>query len=271
VKSRTRVATALAATLLATGLALSGCSASGTPTSTPTPKPTATTDSETGSLTVYAAASLTATFTTLGNNFMKQHPGVKVNFDFNGSSTLVTQMQQGAPADVFASADQPNMQKAQANGNIDGTPITFATNTLEIAVPPGNPANIKTFADLAKPGVKVVVCAVGVPCGTAAQTIEQKTGITITPVSQAQAVTDVLAQVASGQADAGLVYVSDVATAAGKVEGVTFPESKDAVNAYPIAKVKGSKEPKIAQQFIDLVTSKDGQKVLAAAKFGPAK
>jgi molybdate transport system substrate-binding protein len=218
-------------------------------------------------LTVFAAASLTKTFTELGKEFESQHDGVKVEFSFGGSSDLVSQLQQGAPADVFASADEANMEKLTSDDLQADDPVDFASNTLEIATPPGNPAGIASFADLGKDGVNVVVCAPEVPCGAAAVKAEQATGVTINPVSEEQSVTDVLAKVSSGEADAGLVYVTDVAAAGDSVEGVTFPESSAIVNTYPIVALKDSKNADLAQEFIDLVTSDKGQSILEEAGF----
>jgi molybdate transport system substrate-binding protein len=218
-------------------------------------------------LTVFAAASLTRTFTEIGKEFESQHDGVKVEFSFGGSSDLVSQIQQGAPADVFASADEANMEKLTGDDLQAGDPLDFASNTLEIATPPGNPAGIASFADLGKDGVDVVVCAPEVPCGAAAAKAEQATGVTINPVSEEQSVTDVLAKVSSGEADAGLVYVTDVAAAGDSVEGVTFPESSAIVNTYPIVALKDSKNADLAQEFIDLVTSDKGQSILEEAGF----
>lgn len=218
-------------------------------------------------ITVFAAASLTSTFTELGKEFEAAHDGVHVTFSFGGSSDLVSDIQNGAGADVFASADTTNMATLTKDGTA-GAPHDFATNVLEIATPPGNPAGIKTFADLGKPGVKVVVCADGVPCGTAAAEMEQRTHVTIHPVSEEQSVTDVLGKVESGDADAGLVYVTDVKAAAGKVTGVPFPQSKEVVNTYPIAVLKDSKDAALAQQFADFVLGAQGQKVLRDAGFG---
>lgn len=218
-------------------------------------------------LTVFAAASLKATFSELGEQFETNHAGTTVTFNFAGSSDLVTQLQQGAPADVFASADTKNMDKAAADNLIKGEPVNFATNTLEIAVPPDNPAKIASFADLAKPDVKVVICAPQVPCGSATQRVEKATGVDIKPVSEENSVTDVLNKVTSGEADAGVVYKTDVAGAGDKVLGVPFPEASEAVNIYPIAVLAGSKNPELAQQFVDLVISDPGQQVLADAGF----
>jgi molybdate transport system substrate-binding protein len=218
-------------------------------------------------LTVFAAASLTKTFTEIGKEFESQHDGVKVELSFGGSSDLVSQIQQGAPADVFASADEANMEKLTGDDLEAGDPVDFASNTLEIATPPGNPAAIASFADLGKDGVNVVVCAPEVPCGAAAVKAEQATGMTINPVSEEQSVTDVLAKVSSGEADAGLVYVTDVAAAGDSVEGVTFPESSAIVNTYPIVALKDSKNADLAQEFLDLVTSDKGQSILEEAGF----
>lgn len=218
-------------------------------------------------LTVYAAASLTSTFQQVGEEFEKEHEGVKVDFSFGGSSDLVAQIQQGAPADVFASADTANMEKLTADGLQAGDPQVFATNTLEIAVPPGNPAGITSFADLAGADVDVVVCAPEVPCGTATQKVEDATGTTLLPVSEEQSVTDVLAKVTSGEADAGLVYVTDVTAAGGSVLGVPFPESSDIVNTYPIVALEDSEHPDLAQDFVELVLGETGQSILKEAGF----
>jgi molybdate transport system substrate-binding protein len=218
-------------------------------------------------LTVYAASSLTETFTKLGKKFEASHEGVKVTFGFGGSSDLVAQIQQGAPADVFASADTANMDKAMSDDAVEGDPVDFASNTLEIAVPPDNPAGVASLKDLAKAGTKTVVCAPEVPCGAAAQKVEQAAGVTITPVSEEQTVKDVLTKVSSGQADAGLVYVTDVKAAGDTVQGITFPESSSAVNTYPIAALADSKHADLAKEFLDLVTGTEGEYVLAVAGF----
>ncbi len=258
-----RIAAVSAVTLLAvaagcgTDTAPSGTSSSGVTSSAPAAI----------TLTVFAAASLKTTFTTLGEQFETDHPGTTVTFNFAGSADLVTQLQQGAPADVFASADTKNMDKATADNLVQGSPVTFASNTLEIAVPPDNPAKIASLQDLTKPGVKVVICAAQVPCGAATQKIETAAGVDIKPVSEESAVTDVLNKVQTGEADAGLVYVTDVKSAGDKVVGVTFPESSQAVNEYPIAPLAASKNADLAKQFADLVSGADGQKVLADAGF----
>ena len=220
-----------------------------------------------GTVTVFAAASLKKTFTAIGAEFEKAHPGVTVTFNFAGSSDLVAQIQQGAPADVFASADTKNMDKATGDSLTAAPPVSFASNTLEIAVPPGNPARIASLADLAKPGVKVVLCAPEVPCGSAAAKVEATGNVDIKPVSEEQSVTDVLGKVTSKEADAGLVYVTDVEGAGDAVEGVEFAESSSAVNTYPIATLRASRNATAARAFLEAVTGEPGQGILAAAGF----
>lgn len=217
---------------------------------------------------VFAAASLKKTFTEIGDQFSKDNPGAAVEFSFAGSSDLVTQLTQGAHADVFASADIRNMDKAAQANLLAGAPVSFASNTLTIAVAPGNPKGITAFADLAKPGLNVVVCAPQVPCGSATQTVETKSGVTLNPVSEESSVTDVLNKVTSGQADAGVVYVTDAAGAGDKVAAVSFPEAAGAVNTYPIATLKQSGNSALASKFVDTVTGPVGQQILAKAGFG---
>ena len=223
-----------------------------------------------GTLTVFAAASLQATFTQIGTIFQTENPGSTVTFNFAGSSDLVTQLTAGAPADVFASADTNNMTKATTANLVSGTPVNFATSILTIVTPPGNPAGVTSFADLAKPGLNVVVCAPQVPCGAATATVEKNTGVTLTPVSEENSVTDVLGKVTSGQVDAGLVYVTDAKNAGDKVTEVTFPEAAVVVNVYPIATLTAATQPALATKFVDLVVGPEGQQVLAAAGFTPA-
>lgn len=227
------------------------------------------TDSSSGSnhLTVFAAASLTKSFTELGARFEASHPGSAVDFSFAGSSDLVTQIDQGAPADVFASADVLNMTKAVAAKKVSGAPKNFAANTLTIVTAPGNPKHIATLKDLARPGLQVVLCAPAVPCGSAARKVAQLAGVTLTPVSEESAVTDVLGKVTSGQADAGLVYSTDAKVAGTRVTAVAFSEAASAVNIYPIAVLADSPRRASAAQFVDLVVGAEGRKVLAEAGF----
>lgn len=221
-------------------------------------------------LTVYAAASLNKTFTQLGTEFEQQHPGVSVSFSFGGSSDLVAQLTQGAPGDVFASADQKNMDKAVTAGLVSGQPTPFASNTLTIVTAPGNPKKITDLKNLAQQStgdVKAVVCAAPVPCGAATDKVEKAAGVTITAVSEEQAVTDVLGKVTSGQADAGLVYVTDAKGAGDTVTRVDFPESSAAVNRYPIAALTSAKNPTTATQFVDFIAGERGRAVLSQAGF----
>jgi molybdate transport system substrate-binding protein len=220
-----------------------------------------------GKILVFAAASLKNSFTQIGQQFKTDNPGTDIDFSFAGSSDLVTQLTQGAPADVFASADSRNMDKAAQAGVLAGDPVNFASNTLTIVVAPGNPKKIASFKDLTQPGLSVVVCAPQVPCGTATQKVEQAAGVQLHPVSEESQVTDVLTKVTTGQADAGLVYVTDAQGAGNKVTAVAFPESAGAVNTYPIAVLKQSNHPELARKFVDLVTGDAGQKVLSAAGF----
>ena len=219
---------------------------------------------------MYAAASLTSTFEEMGKEFESTHDGVTVRFNFAGSSDLVAQIQEGAPVDVFASADEANMEKLTADDLQGSDPQAFASNTLEIAVPPGNPADVKSFQDLSEPGLKLVTCAPEVPCGAATQKVAESADVSLKPVSEEQSVTDVLAKVTSGEADAGVVYVTDVIAAGDEVEGIEFPESSSAVNVYPIATLKDSKNSDLAQEFVDLVLGQTGQTILKDAGFAPA-
>lgn len=223
-----------------------------------------------GTLTVFAAASLNTSFTQLGGEFEQQHPGVDVTLNFGGSSDLVAQLTAGAPGDVYASANEATMDKAVEAGIVAGTPTPFATNTLTIVTAPGNPKHITDLAGLAAAstaGVNVVVCAPPVPCGAATQKVEEDAGVQLRPVSEEQSVTDVLGKVTSGQADAGLVYVTDAKGAGGRVEVVDFPEAKAAVNSYPIAALASARQPATAQRFVEFVAGPRGQEVLAAAGF----
>ena len=236
-------------------LLLSGCNSTEQPAASNT------------KIVVFAAASLKKTFTDLGEQFKTQNPGSSVEFSFAGSADLVTQLTQGAQADVFASADTKNMDKAAQAGLLAGNPVNFASNTLTIAVAPGNPKKITSFEDLTRQGLNVVVCAPQVPCGSATQKVEQATGVKLNPASEESAVTDVLNKVETGQADAGLVYVTDAKGAGDKVAEVPFPEAAGAVNTYPIAVLKQSKSQELSRKFVDLVTGEAGQKALTAAGF----
>jgi molybdate transport system substrate-binding protein len=185
-----------------------------------------------------------------------------VEFSFAGSSDLVTQLTQGAYADVFASADTRVMDRAAAAGLLDGAPVDFATNTLTIAVAPGNPKGIASLRDLDAGNISVVVCAPQVPCGRAASAVTAAAKVDLRPVSEESSVTDVLNKVTSGQADAGLVYVTDALDAGDRVAAVDFPQATGAVNTYPIAVLKESQNAEGARRFLTAVTAPAGQDVL---------
>jgi molybdate transport system substrate-binding protein len=220
-----------------------------------------------GTVTVFAAASLNKTFTALGKQFEAAHPGVTVKFSFGGSDTLAAQITQGAPADVFAAASTTTMNTVVKAGDNADTPTVFVKNELEIAVAPGNPLKIAALADLAKPGVKVALCAPAVPCGAAAQKALKAAGVKLTPVTQEQDVTSALTKVELGSVDAALVYHTDVAGSGGKVVGVDFPAAASAINTYPIAVLKGAPNPTAAQAFEAYVLSDTGESLLLNAGF----
>jgi molybdate transport system substrate-binding protein len=219
-------------------------------------------------LTVLGAASLTETFTTLANDFEKDHPGVKVKLAFDSSATLAEQVNQGAPADVLATADTDTMKTVSDKGGTAKDPVLFATNHLQMVVPKDNPAGITQFSDLNKPKVKYVVCVDTAPCGKLAKKVLASNDISNQPVSEEVDVKAVEAKVEQGEADAGLVYVTDAVAAGNTVKPIDVPTTKGNLNQYPIAALKKAKEPTLAQQFVDLVLSSKGQKVLADAGFG---
>lgn len=219
------------------------------------------------SITVFAAASLKPVFTEVAERFTADNPGAAVDFNFAGSSDLATQLTQGATADVFASANTAQMDTVADAGLLAGPGVPFASNTLIIVTAPGNPKKVHSFADLARPGLAVVVCEEPVPCGAATRTVEDITGVRLDPVSAEPEVTDVLNKVVTGQADAGLVYRTDAIHAADRVAAVEFPEAADAVNTYPIAVLKNAPHPELARKFADLVTGAAGQQLLQRAGF----
>ena len=219
-----------------------------------------------GSITVFAAASLTGTFTQLGKQFQTAHPGDTVKFSFGPSSGLAEQITSGAPADVFASAAPANMQQVVSAGDAS-SPTDFAKNTMEIAVPPNNPGHVKSVTDLAKKSVKVALCQPQVPCGVVAAEVFKNAGIKVKPVTLQPDVKSVLTQVETGNVDAGAVYVTDVMAAGSKVKGVAVPAKDNASTLYPIATISNSKEKSIAQAFVAYVLSPAGQQVLTAAGF----
>ncbi|MEU8258053.1 molybdate ABC transporter substrate-binding protein [Micromonospora inaquosa] len=221
----------------------------------------------TGTVTVFAAASLTESFRRIGEDFEAANPGSAVTLNVAGSSALANQINQGAPADVFASAAPANMATVTEAGNADGTPATFARNQLVIAVPRGNPGGVTGLADLSRPGVKVARCADQVPCGAAARTALDAAGVALTPVTLEQDVRGALAKVKLGEVDAAVVYRSDVRAASADVTAVEFPESARAVNDYPIVALKDAPNPAGARAFVAYVRSAPAQAVLAEAGF----
>lgn len=216
---------------------------------------------------VFAAASLTETFTALGKTFQTAHPGVTVKFNFGGSSALAQQITQGAPADVFAAASPATMKTVIDARLTAGQPTTFVRNRLEIAVPPDNPGKVTALKDLTNPKLKVVLCAEQVPCGAAAHKALDAAGLDVKPASQEQDVKAALTKVRLGEADAALVYRTDVKAAGGKVTGIDFPEAAKAINDYPIAALAKAPQPDLAGQFVQLVLSGQGKTALAQAGF----
>ncbi|WP_327596418.1 molybdate ABC transporter substrate-binding protein [Streptomyces chartreusis] len=250
-------------------LALSACSSSDSDSAKTSDSSASASASDklSGEVTVFAAASLKESFTTLGKEFEKEHPGTKVTFSFGGSDALAASITGGAPADVFASASPKTMKIVTDAGDAAGTPATFVRNQLEIATLPGNPAKIASLKDLTKSDLKVVLCDKTVPCGAAAEKAIEAGKLKLTPVSYEEDVKSALNKVVLKEADAAVVYKTDVKAAGDKVEGVEFPESADAINDYPITVLKESQNSDAAKAFIALVQSADGQKVLSEAGF----
>ncbi|MDX8028630.1 molybdate ABC transporter substrate-binding protein [Lentzea sp. BCCO 10_0856] len=244
---------------VAAALVLAGCGS-------PTPAATPTGTGVTGGITVFAAASLTESFKTLGKEFEAANPGSKVTFNFAGSSALAQQINQGAPADVFASAAPANMKQVTDTGAITAAPTTFAKNSLQIAVPKGNPGRITGLADFAEADLKIALCAEQVPCGAASKKVFEGARITAAPDTLEQDVKAVLTKVSLGEVDAALVYRTDVKANA-EVEGLDFAEADKAVNDYPIAPTAKAPNAAAAKAFVDYVLSEKGREVLTEAGF----
>jgi molybdate transport system substrate-binding protein len=255
----------IAAFVAAAVLSLTSCGGAGAAgSSSAPPQPSG------GEVVVFAAASLTESFTRIGKDFETAHPGTTVRFNFAGSSALAQQIGQGAPADVFASAAPANMKQVSDAGGISGQATTFVRNRLEIAVPRGNPARVTGLADFAKAENTIALCAQQVPCGAAARKVFQAAGITAMPDTLEQDVRAVLTKVRLGEVDAALVYRTDVKAAGDDVEGIEFPEADEAVNDYPIAVLAKAPNPDGAAAFVDYVLSDRGRAVLSAAGFDRA-
>ena len=220
-----------------------------------------------GTISVFAAASLTDSFKALGSSFQQAHSGVTVQFNFAGTPTLLTQIEQGAQADVFASADTTNLDKLTTDGFTAGSSQVFAHNQLEIVVAPGNPKGINSLADLAKPGVIYITEGPTVPAGKYALQALGKAGVKVTPKSLETDVKSVISKIELGEADAGIVYTTDVKAAGSKVQGITIPDSYNVVTIYPVVAVKGSKNLAVANAFIAYVASDAGQATLASFGF----
>jgi molybdate transport system substrate-binding protein len=252
-----------AALVAVLGLLVSACGAQPQATA---PSPSPEESSSRGAITVLAAASLTEAFNQIGKDFAAKNPGGKVTFSFGSSATLATQIVQGAPADVFAAASPATMKTVTAAGAAN-TPTDFVSNTLQIAVPKGNPHKITGLQDFGDESRRIALCAPQVPCGGAAVKVFAEAKIVPKPDTLEQDVKATLQKVASDEVDAALVYKTDVIAADDQVEGMEFPEATQAINTYPIATLKESKNPELAQAFVDYVLSPEGQAVLAKAGF----
>lgn len=246
---------ALAAAGAGLALGLTGCASADSATSEQT-------------LTVLAASSLAGTFTDLAAEFEGEHPGVDVKVVLDSSATLAQQAIEGAPGDVLATADRATMDRARTGHGTQSAPRQFATNVVVLAVPKDNPAGIHAVGDLDRDGVDYLTCVPTAPCGAAAAALLEKDGITREPVSQEVDVKSVLAKVEAGDADAGLVYRTDVTASAGKVTGIDVPGAADSPNTYWVAITATSKQGSLARAWIDFLTGSHGRAVLTTAGFG---
>ncbi len=249
-------------------VAMTGCSSTNSSAGSPSGSQPAALSSAavTGPITVFAAASLTETFTEIAHQFEAANPGTTVTLSFAGSSALATQITSGAPADVFAAASAQTMQTVVDTGAATGS-TTFATNVMEIAVPPANPGTVMQLSDLAKPGVKVAVCQDQVPCGAATGQVFANAQLAVRPVTLEPDVRSVLSKVTLGEVDAGVVYVTDVHSAGDKVTGVQIPADVNAATTYPITTLTDSGNATTAVAFANYVLSLQGQSLLSAAGF----
>lgn len=220
-------------------------------------------------LTVFAAASLEQPVTELADRLEQQRPDLDVTLSLDGSANLLAQVGEGAPADILATADQQTMDRAVADGLTEGTPRPLASNRLALAVPRGNPADVRSIKDLERPELRLVQCAPGVPCGDAATTLAQRAEVTLAPDSEESSVSGVLSKITAGEADAGIVYTTDIARSGGKAQQVPLPESLTVTTSVPIVEVRGARNPEAARAFLDLATGPDGQRILADHGFGP--
>ena len=221
-----------------------------------------------GDLTISAATSLTDAFAELAKQFRKVNKGVKVHLNFGSSSTLVAQIQSGAPSDIMASADLTNLEKLVASGNVAVTPKVFARNTMAIAVKPGNPKSVRSVADLASLSF-IALCGKTVPCGVYASSVLTRAGVVIaeSKVTRGIDVKTTLSAVANGDADAAIVYKTDVSAAKKTVVGIDIPSAQNVKAMYGIAPIRGSKNPANAKSFIDFVLSEQGWQILKSFGF----
>jgi molybdate transport system substrate-binding protein len=221
-------------------------------------------------LTVLAASSLTGPFTDLAAQFEAEHPGTHVKLVLDSSATLAHQAIDHAPGDVLATADEKTMEQARTGGGLGGDPERFASNVIVVAVPSDNPAHIRTLADLDHEGVDYLTCVPSAPCGAAALALLRSAGIERQPVSQEVDVKSVLGKVEAGEADAGLVYRTDVTAARGKVQGLEVPGADEHPNTYWVSVTAEAKTDALADEWVRFVTGDEGQAVLKAAGFGTA-
>lgn len=265
ITSRSRLPAASVAATVGLAVTLAGCGSNSAP---PAARPPERADRMTGTVTVLAAASLTEAFGKIADDFEREHPGVQVKLSFAGSSTLASQIEQGIPADVFASADTQTMQQVASDGDLAGRAAVFTRNRLQIAVPRGNPAHVRGLADFADADLSLALCAKEVPCGAAADKAFHAAGVTPRPDTLEKDVKAVLTKVRSGEVDAGIVYRTDVLSAGRDVEGIDFPEAAKAINAYPIASLHDAPNPRAARAFVAYVRSAAGRRVLSRDGFG---
>jgi molybdate transport system substrate-binding protein len=262
--TRRRLAVAAGTLAFATASVLTGCASSG---GSAAPSPTVEADAAPTSITVFAAASLTEAFDTLAARFEAEHPNVEVVLSYGGSAGLAQQVVEGAPVDVFASAAESPMRTV-ADAGLAVDPVVFATNTLELAVPAGNPAGVTGLDDLANGDLRIALCDPSVPCGAASEELLAQEGITAAPDTLESDVKAVLTKVSLGEVDAALVYRTDVQSAGDEVEGIEVPGAASVVNRYPIAALAEAVDAETAAAFVAFVTGGAGREHLAEAGFG---
>ena len=230
----------------------------------------ASSDDMTTSLRVAATSSLTEVFNDIGEQFMQANPDITIALNFASSSDLALQISQGLPADVFASADVKNMAKVTDAGLLLGQSVTFATNSLEIVVEKGNPLFVDSLAQLATPGLLFVTCPIEVPIGGYTAEVLRNAGVTVTPASLEENVKGILTKVALGEADAGIVYRTDILAAGNSVTGVPIADNVNVTTKYLVGALRDSQNQDASQRFIIFLSSEQGQKIFSQFGFGPA-